>query len=84
MSVEKRDIQNTILRESLVDLRLVAQLTQTQLSTKLSRPQSYVSKYESGERNLTLLDVREIVQSTGNTMADFIANFEKELSLVDD
>lgn len=84
MTAEKIDTQYIILREMLIDLRLVAQLTQSQLSSKLGKPQSYVSKYESGERKLTLLDVRVIVLNTGGNMPDFIANFEQELSLIDD
>lgn len=36
-------------------------MTQVQVAAKLSKPQSYVSKYESGDRRL---DVTEFVQIT--------------------
>ena len=45
-------------RAVLVDARHTAGLTQVQLATALRRPQSFVSKVESGERRL---DVPEFV-----------------------
>ena len=38
------------LRQSLVDARLARGLTQAQLAVSLGRPQSFVAKYEVGER----------------------------------
>lgn len=43
------------------------QLTQTQVAERLGRPQSFVSKYESGERTL---DVVEFVEVCGALEAD--------------
>ena len=53
------NIQNVVLQELLTEIRVNAQLTQKQLSQKLNRPQSYVSKYESGERRLTIIEIRK-------------------------
>ncbi|HSX49549.1 MAG TPA: helix-turn-helix transcriptional regulator [Cellvibrio sp.] len=39
-----------------------AGITQSQLSIQLARPQSYVSKYENGERRLDVIEVLEICQ----------------------
>ena len=46
-------------RALLVAAREKAGLTQAQVSAKLARPQSFVAKYEGGERRL---DVVEFVQ----------------------
>ncbi len=53
------------LRELLVDARLKADLTQEQVATLLSRPQSFVSKYESGERRLDVVEFLEVCAAVG-------------------
>jgi transcriptional regulator with XRE-family HTH domain len=52
------------LIKRLVAARSVAGLTQAQVAQKLGRAQSYVSKYESGERRLDvveLIDIADVV-----------------------
>jgi len=43
-------------RELLVTARKAAGLTQTELADRLGKPQSYVSKYERGERRLDVVE----------------------------
>jgi DNA-binding transcriptional regulator YiaG len=81
MANDQQDAQNTIQREILIGIRVTAQLTQTQLSQKLGHPQSYVSKYEAGQRKLTLIEVREIALCCGVSLPDFVAMFEQELKM---
>ena len=50
------------LRDWLVAGRHAQSLTQVQLAEKLGRPQSFVSKYERGERRLDFVEVFEIAQ----------------------
>jgi transcriptional regulator with XRE-family HTH domain len=83
MLEDQRTTQGAILREILTNFRALAQLTQAQLSSKLNRPQSYVSKYESGERKLTLIEVREIAICTGSTLSELVDAFEEELALIE-
>lgn len=45
-----------VLLDWLVSKRLLAGVTQYNLSEKLRRPQSFVSKYENGERRLDLIE----------------------------
>jgi len=40
----------------LVSKRLLAGMTQAQLAESLKRPQSFVSKYENGERRLDVIE----------------------------
>lgn len=51
----------------LVEARKAAKMTQQDLSTRLGRPQSYVSKYERGERRLDVIEFMDIAR---NTQAD--------------
>jgi transcriptional regulator with XRE-family HTH domain len=81
MDNDQKVAQNTIQREMLAGIRISAQLTQTQLSKKLGHPQSYVSKYESGQRKLTLIEVREIALCCGISLPEFVALLEQELKL---
>lgn len=55
----------------LLDGRKKAGLTQEELARKLGKPQSYVSKFESGERRLDvieLLDVAGALQITVSSL----------------
>lgn len=81
MDNDQQNVQNTIQREILIGIRVTAQLTQTQLSQKLGHPQSYVSKYESGQRKLTLIEVREIALCCGVSLFDFVNLLEQELKI---
>ncbi len=53
------------LTELLVQARLDAGLNQVELAARLSRPQSYVSKYESGERRLDVVEFIEAAEAIG-------------------
>lgn len=81
MANDQQDVQSTIQREILIGIRVTAQLTQTQLSQKLGHPQSYVSKYEAGQRKLTLIEVREIALCCGVSLPELVALFEHELKM---
>jgi transcriptional regulator with XRE-family HTH domain len=50
------------LREGLTAARVERGLSQAQLAKELARPQSFVSKYESGERRLDFVEVLEIAE----------------------
>src|SRR6185295_14010309 len=47
-------------RELLIEARKAAGLTQRDLALRLDRPQSYVSKYEHGERRLDLIEFLDL------------------------
>lgn len=67
------------LQALLRQVRLDADLRQEQLAAKLKRPQSFVSKYESGERRLDLVEIREICKAVGIPLSKFVAKFEDSL-----
>lgn len=49
-------------RQLLIEARRKAQMTQVQVAKLLLRPQSYVSKYEGGERRLDVIEFLEVVR----------------------
>ena len=53
------------LRELLVHARKESGLTQVQLAKLLSRPQSFVSKIERGERRLDVVEFFEVAEAIG-------------------
>jgi transcriptional regulator with XRE-family HTH domain len=66
--------------EILKQLRDEAGLRQVDLATRLRRPQSFVSKYELGERQLTIIEIREICNALGFSLRYFVDSLEKSLS----
>lgn len=49
----------------LLQARKAARLRQTDLAAALKRPQSFVSKYERGERRLDVIEFLEVVDAIG-------------------
>jgi transcriptional regulator with XRE-family HTH domain len=49
-----------------------AGLTQAELAKKLRRPQSYVSKYERGERRIDVVEFLEIARAIGFDPGEFL------------
>ena len=46
----------------------------------LSKPGSFISKIESGERRIDLIELREICIALGSNLKEFINEFEKALT----
>ncbi|MFL6331803.1 MAG: helix-turn-helix domain-containing protein [Pyrinomonadaceae bacterium] len=65
------------LQELLRQIRVDAELKQTDLAERLGQSQSFVSKYESGERRLDLLELRQICEAVGISLAAFVRKFER-------
>lgn len=59
-------------------MRLDAGLRQADLARKLRQPQSFVSKYESGERRIDILELREICMALGVSLSEFVRRWENE------
>ncbi len=53
------------LMAALKQARLDAGLTQTELADRLERPQSFVAKYENGERRVEVVEFVQIVRAIG-------------------
>jgi transcriptional regulator with XRE-family HTH domain len=68
------------LREWLVEARRARGITQTQLADLLERPQSFISKYERGERRLDFVEVLEIAAALRVDACDLIGELERPVS----
>jgi transcriptional regulator with XRE-family HTH domain len=63
----------------LRQIRIDAGLRQTDLAVALKMPQSVVSKFESGERRLDILELRQVCEVVGLSLNDFVTKLEREL-----
>lgn len=52
-------------RSMLVGRREAAGLTQAAVAARLGRPQSFVSKYENGERRIDVVEFLQIAEAIG-------------------
>jgi len=68
------------LRRILVGARRAAGLTQAAVAERLGRPQSFVSKYESGERRLDVADLLLVAQALGINATSVVADLEQATS----
>ena len=64
------------LGQILRDLRCAAKLKQADVAARLGVPQSFVSKYESGERRLDFVEVARICEVLGVRFSDLARRFE--------
>ena len=72
-------VQHKQLLTLLRKIRLEAGLTQAQLAESLNTDQTVISKIESGERRLDVLELREICKALGITLEVFVRKLEKSL-----
>ena len=73
MSKSLRSPRHRRLQRFLAQIRAEAGLTQTQLADRLRRPQSFVAKYEGGERRLDVIEFVSVVEALGIDPVDAIA-----------
>ena len=67
------------LQELLQKVRLDARLRQEDLAKRLGVPQSFISKYESGDRRLDFIEVRKVCAALRISLEDFVRMFEESL-----
>lgn len=65
-----------VLQGLLRDIRIEAGLRQVDLAARLGLPQSFVSKCESGERRLDLLELEQVCICCGITLIDFVVRLD--------
>ncbi len=57
--------QYGVFRSLMAELRETAKLPQSELAARLGAPQSFVSKYESGERRLDVIEFVSVCDALG-------------------
>ena len=66
------------LESLLRAVRDEAGLRQVDVAVRLEKPQSFVSKYEAGERRLDLVELATVCRAIGITLAEFVERFEQD------
>lgn len=64
-------------RKRLTDARKEAGLTQDELAHALGRPQSFVSKFERGERRLDVIEFLEVADALSLDPKQVIAELDR-------
>ncbi len=66
-------------RSLLIAARERSRLTQAQVAAKMRRPQSFVSKYENGERRLDVVEFVQVCAALGVSPQTIVANLHKRM-----
>jgi transcriptional regulator with XRE-family HTH domain len=77
-SIKSRE--HKIIADMLYQLRMAKGLKQIDLALLLDEPQSFVSKFESGERRLDLVELRIILEVLDTDLVEFTKDIEFRLS----
>lgn len=89
MDICQKDVLSAHMDRSLYSLRLLrlqsllrqarddTGLRQVDLAILLGHPQSFVSKYENGDRCLDLLELEQVCSSLGLTLSEFVRRYEE-------
>ncbi len=64
-------------------IRQNAGYTQKDLAIRLEKPQSFVSKYESGERRIDIIELITICNAFGVQITEYIHELEKALNEIE-
>lgn len=79
MSKTRYTQADDVFRELLKETRVAKNLTQAQVAARLELPQSYVSKYESGERRLDFVETVLVCEALGLSIKEFAAAYSAKL-----
>jgi len=74
----QKSLSRTKQRAFLVLLREIrdeAGLRQLDVANRLDQPQSYISKYESGERRLDLLELEQVCNACDTELVEFVRRY---------
>ena len=62
------------LQDLLARVRQTRRLTQAEVARRLKRPQSFVAKYEGGERRLDVIEFVDVAKALETDPRDLLAN----------
>jgi transcriptional regulator with XRE-family HTH domain len=69
-----------IFRRCMITARKEAQLTQESLAKSLQKPQSFVAKYENGERRLDVVEFLIVTRVIGVNPCALLSKVEQQIS----
>ena len=71
-----------IFRQCMIAARKEAQLTQDSLAKSLNKPQSFVAKYENGERRLDVIEFLLVSRVIGIDPCEIFRKVEQQISQI--
>lgn len=72
-------MQSQVLLEMLKTCRIKSKLRQADLGLRLGRDQALVSKVESGDRRLDVLELRDWIRAIGTNFVAFVTELDQRL-----
>lgn len=63
-----------LLAEKLRDVRASSGLSQVEIASRLHKPQSYISRCESGTRRIDIFELQEFARVYGKPLTFFVEN----------
>ena len=76
MNRNRQRAYRRLLQNALREARIQAGLRQEEVARRLGQPQSFVSKYETGERRLDLAELKEICEALEVSLIELIQKME--------
>lgn len=76
MQKSLRTPRQILLQSLLVEARKAKGLTQAELADSLGKPQSFVAKYENGERRIDVVEFVDITAVLDISTSDLLAKIE--------
>jgi transcriptional regulator with XRE-family HTH domain len=67
-----------LLQAALIAARKRTELTQADVALRLQKPQSFVSKYESGARSLDVIEFMQVCRALGVPAKQILKVLEQE------
>jgi len=80
MKIPKENRQREKLLLLLKEVRQKRDIRQVDLAAQLGVPQSFISKYETGDRQLDILELRRICELIGISLDDFVQQLEEKIN----
>ena len=77
MPVSHSSPKLAIFLELLRGMRMHAKLRQIDVDKQLGYQQSFVSKYESGERRLDLLELEQVCNACGSSLTELVTSYQR-------
>lgn len=77
MSRSIHTAEHLALRELLIEARKSAGLAQHEVARRIGRPQSFVAKYEGGERRIDVIEFVSIAEALGQEPSKLFARLTK-------
>jgi transcriptional regulator with XRE-family HTH domain len=78
--MRKNHKEYRIFLDTLYSLRVGSNVLQSELAEILDVPQSFISKVESGERRVDIVELKQIVEAMGANLTDFVVEYQKRIN----